>query len=493
MMSKIRSIANDLLNNNKKITWFYVITGIFVITNSLLTAFEIYYLNLVPVFVLLLIAAFVSVDKLLYFIVFFTPLSLALKEFYPDLGFNVQLPTEPFIAGVMFLFFLKMLIEQNFDKKILRHPVTIAIIINLSWLLITSLTSTLLIVSIKFLISRLWYVIAFYFIGTQIFINKNKIKTFSWLYIVPFLIVIIYTITRLWMYGLLNQQAANWVMTPFYKDHTSYGALLAMFIPVLVGFASFSNYSKNFKAIVWLLIGIFLFALVLSYTRAAWLSILGALMVLVVVLMKIKFRTIVILALIAFAIAFQYREQLFINLEKNKQDASADFKEHIKSISNVASDASNLERINRWKSALRMFQEKPVLGWGPGTYMFKYAPFQFSYEKTIISTNAGNMGNAHSEYIGPLAESGVLGTLTFLAIIITTIYTGIRVFRRAKEKELKMFAMVFLLGLITYYLHGFLNNFLDTDKASVPFWGFTAILVALDVYHSPEKQIEIKK
>ena len=33
------------------------------------------------------------------------------------------------------------------------------------------------------------------------------------------------------------------------------------------------------------------------------------------------------------------------------------------------------------------------------------------------------------------------------------------------------------------FIHGVLNNYLDTDKASVPFWGFIAILVALDLYH----------
>jgi hypothetical protein len=33
-------------------------------------------------------------------------------------------------------------------------------------------------------------------------------------------------------------------------------------------------------------------------------------------------------------------------------------------------------------------------------------------------------------------------------------------------------------------VHGFLNNFLDTDKASVPFWGFTAIIVAIDLFHT---------
>ena len=36
-----------------------------------------------------------------------------------------------------------------------------------------------------------------------------------------------------------------------------------------------------------------------------------------------------------------------------------------------------------------------------------------------------------------------------------------------------------------------MNNFLDTDKASVPFWGFIAILVALDVYHNQKSDKKI--
>ena len=49
-----------------------------------------------------------------------------------------------------------------------------------------------------------------------------------------------------------------------------------------------------------------------------------------------------------------------------------------------------------------------------------------------------------------------------------------------------MLSLSVLLGLVTYYFHGTMNDFLDTDKASVPFWGFIAILVALDLYYLPK-------
>jgi hypothetical protein len=46
------------------------------------------------------------------------------------------------------------------------------------------------------------------------------------------------------------------------------------------------------------------------------------------------------------------------------------------------------------------------------------------------------------------------------------------------------------LGLMTYFIHGVLNNYLDTDKASVPFWGFIAMLVAIDIYHQKSQSAQ---
>jgi len=157
-------------------------------------------------------------------------------------------------------------------------------------------------------------------------------------------------------------------------------------------------------------------------------------------------------------------------------------------MTNISSDASNLERINRWSCAIRMFEDKPVFGWGPGTYMFNYAAYQLTADRTIISTNSADGGNAHSEYLGPLAESGVLGMISMLVLITVVIYTAVHTYTRSNDKRIKTIVMSALLGLITYYMHGVMNNFLDTDKLSLPFWGFSAIIVALDIYTRKEIQ-----
>ncbi len=60
-------------------------------------------------------------------------------------------------------------------------------------------------------------------------------------------------------------------------------------------------------------------------------------------------------------------------------------------------------------------------------------------------------------------------------------YRGIKCYARLKNPEMKSWLLGAVIGLVSYYVHGFMNNFLDTDKASVPFWGFTAMIVALDI------------
>lgn len=473
-----------VLTDKLKLRWVYLISGLFILANILLIVNEFYYFTLLPIALVIGLLALLSLDKIVFLIVFCTPLSINLTDI--GLGVGISIPTDPLMAGVMLLFIIKLLLEGRFDRKITKHPVTVAIIIYLAWLGLATVASEMPIVSLKFFISKLWFIITFYFVATQMFRKKKNIGWYLFFYILAFTGIITYTIIRHASWGFM-EQPAHWVMEPFYADHTSYGAILAMFFPLLVGYAIKGNYTRSFKIILWLLVAVYTLALILSYTRAAWVSLVGALGVMLVMVLRIKFRTVLIgaTALIGLFLAFQ--TQIYIKLEKNRQDSSADLGEHVQSITNISSDASNLERLNRWSSAWRMFKERPFLGWGPGTYMFQYAPFQLSSERTIISTNMGDMGNAHSEYIGPLAEAGLFGSISFILIVFTIIYTAVMLFFKLEDKQLKLTVLLLLLGLITYFIHGMLNNFLDTDKASAPFWGFVAAIVAIDVHHSAKK------
>jgi len=473
------------LTDKSKLIWVYVISAIFIALNIFFIAREFYWFSLVPVALIILLLFFFALDKVIYLIVFCTPLAINIMNV--DDRISLSLPTEPLLLGVLLMFFIKLLFERTYDFKVLKHPVTILILINLCWMFVTSLTSEMPLVSFKFLIARLWFVIPFYFAAVILFKNIKNIKTISWLYVIPLAAVIIFSTYNLVLWGF-DEQAAHWVMSPFFNDHTAYGAAISFFVPVFTGFVINKQNNRTNRLYAGILLLFLLTGLYCSYSRAAWISVLTALVVAILIFLKIKFRWVFLISAILLSVFFYFQNDILLKLEKNKQDSSADFVEHVQSISNISSDASNLERINRWQSALKMFKERPVFGWGPGTYQFVYAPFQRTRDKTIISTNAGNKGTAHSEYIGPLSESGLPGMISILALVIAISITAIRLYHKTKKPEIKLLTLVYFLGLVTYFVHGILNNFLDTDKSSVPFWAFTAAIVALDIYHSKEEK-----
>jgi putative inorganic carbon (HCO3(-)) transporter len=479
-------------NKNRTLWWVYGCSLIFLVVNAICIANEFYWLNVIPPILMVVMLAVIALDKLILFAVFLTPLSINLADNEIHLG--LSLPVEPILAGILFLFVLRIIHTQKFEKKFLMHPVTVAILLNLIWIFITCITSELPLVSFKFFLARLWFVIPFYFICAEMFRDVRNVRRFLWAYIVPVIFVIGYTLY--WhMQFSWSEDAAHWVMSPFYNDHTAYGAALALFFPALIAFVFSKEYSNNIRVIALIILGIFTIALIFSYTRAAWVSLAGALLVYLIFVLRIKFRIVALLAIIGGVMLWMSWGDILMKLEQNRQDTSNDLEKHLQSISNISTDASNLERINRWNSAFRMFGERPIFGWGPGTYSFEYAPFQLSYEKTIISTNAGDLGNAHSEYIGPLAESGIFGAATFLMIFGAILWTGWRLWYKLPKGATRGILTAVFLGLITYFIHGAMNDFLDTDKASVPFWGFAAMLVAADLWYETKdgKNKEVEK
>ena len=466
---------------NNKLVWIYGLSGLYLIINLALIIYGYYWFSLIPIALIIIFLYLFAFDKLLLLIIFLIPLSVNLED--PSWNIGITIPSEPLLFAIMFLFFVRILYENNYELRITKHPVSIAIIFSLIWIFITSVSSSLPIVSFKFLLSRLWFVVSFYFIAVILFKDLKNIKRYIWLYGASMIIVIGYTLYNHSQYGF-NEITSHWVMSPFFNDHTAYAASIAFLIPVFLYFSFYKGYKISTRILAFIFLLIFITAIIFSYTRAAWISLAVATAVYLFVVFRINYKVVVLGLAILTGMVIVYQNDILYKLGKNKQQSSQDIMKHVQSISNITNDASNLERINRWHSAIRMFEDYPVLGSGPGTYQFIYAPYQNSQEKTRISTNAGDRGNAHSEYLGPLAEQGIIGSLSVMIIIIITLYYAFKNYRIIKDKESRYLNLAIILGFVTYLIHGILNNFLDTDKASALFWGFIAMMVAINVYHN---------
>ena len=114
------------------------------------------------VFVIILISL-LRIDYLYYLIIFLTPISISSSNLGIKLGsIDIALPTEPLLLLSTLLSILYFLKHFNFIKRYLNNSIAISIILYLLWMFITSITSTMPVVSLKFFFTRLCYIISFF-------------------------------------------------------------------------------------------------------------------------------------------------------------------------------------------------------------------------------------------------------------------------------------------------------------------------------------------
>ena len=182
--------------NLLKDRWILVVCTTFILLNAVLMAFEQYWLNLLPVALILGWAMIARADRVLLFIVFATPLSINMEQL--DLGgIGVAIPTEPLMVCLTLLFLLKLGLERGvLDARVWRHPITVVIIAQLVWMAFCIIPSSLPMVSVKYLAARLWFVCTMYFMATRLFERPANMQRFAWLYMAGLSIVIGYTLIR---------------------------------------------------------------------------------------------------------------------------------------------------------------------------------------------------------------------------------------------------------------------------------------------------------
>jgi O-antigen ligase len=415
---------------------------------------------------------------------FVTPLSIVFEDEKVNLG--VSVPSEILMVLITALFFVRIFIDFKIDKKTLFHPITIGILLYLGWMFFTCFTSEIPLVSFKFFLAKVWFIVSCYFMIFWLAKKDiSKWKIFMNCYMAGLAIVICIATTKLALAGF-PKRGAHWIMSPYYNDHTAYGAAIALLIPLQIGFF-FLNSKLNYKKMIYTItLSLLMIGLYFSFCRAAWLSLIAIAIIFIILKLRIKMSWILMGAGLFTLVFYSFSDEILYRMGRNSQDSSNNLSEHIQSISNISTDASNVERLNRWVSAFGMIEERPWLGWGPGTYQFLYATYQKPQYRTIITTNFGDGGNAHSEFFGPAAETGFIGLATVLAVMVATLYTGIITYIKARRKELKIISLSATLALLSYYLHGTMNNFLDTDKLSLPFWACVAIIVMVNLIHKEE-------
>jgi len=84
-----------------------------------------------------------------------------------------------------------------------------------------------------------------------------------------------------------------------------------------------------------------------------------------------------------------------------------------------------VERMAHWQAGWRMFRSAPLVGVGTGN-------FNAAYPDYFVAPWAISQGHAHNYYIHTLAESGILGLLSYVLLVGTMLFEALRMRRQLR-------------------------------------------------------------
>jgi len=440
--------------------------------------------NIVIVLTMGIISIIVISNKrnAIYAIIILAPVSIPL--YIELLSLKLSFPSEFLTLLLIITAGTTLLISEKFDKKIVFHPIAIILLLDILLTVIAASFSEMALISFKRVLLKTSYIAVYFFVFSH-WNSKSKNKNaLYFLYAIGLIYPIYSTLVR---HGEQNfSVASSFIMSePYYSDHTIYGACLAFVLPFLITWIIFKRKEKNhwYFGVAGLTI-LIIVGEILSYSRASWISLFGV--ILFVFLLRFRLRInhlLIATSICALTIGLNY-EAIFTSIQQKETNIHTEenISDHLGSVTNLQTDASNLERINRWVCAIRMFNEKPFTGFGPGTYQFEYGKFQSVNYMTRISTHDGKKGNAHSEYLTYLSEYGIFAFLVFLLLVFYSIHIGLKCYYYFKEDiNKKILILGSICGLITFFIHGLFNTFIDSEKMAILVYGSFSILVVIDI------------
>ena len=116
---------------------------------------------------------------------------------------------------------------------------------------------------------------------------------------------------------------------------------------------------------------------------------------------------------------------------------------------NLLDDSSLATRFVSWKGGIRMLSEKPLLGWGLGSFLLLqgYWTNLGDGPEQVILHGTGHQNIAHNYYIQWAAETGVIGLFLFLVSLSVLFLTGYRSLFLVKNAQNKSIIIACLAAL----------------------------------------------
>ena len=434
---------------------------------------------------LILVIPFVLRQPLLLLFLLLAALPLSTEYKFTD-TLGTDFPDEFLMITITGLFILQMAANPALlNKKQVNHSLFLLLLIHFLWMIVCSVYSVNMLLSVKYLFAKSWYIISFVLFPLIFFKNKKALIFAGFCLLLPMLMTALISIYRHAGFGF-SFEKINTTLVPFFRNHVNYGAMLVCMLPVNLAWIYLSSYKIRQLAIVVLLI--LLAALFLSYSRGAWLAVPVALILVWAVRKKIVqwvFVSGVVLMSIVFAWLANDNKYLDYRPDYAKTIFHTDFQQHL-AATYRGKDLSTAERFYRWTAVKNMVANHPFTGVGPNNFYDTYKPFAVSAFKTYVSDNKEH-STVHNYFFLLLTEQGIFGLLFFLILLLAMFWYAQKIYHYTKDRFYKTIALTVAAMLAAITTVNFLSDLIETDKIGSLFFLCLGILLVMDTNQDPDE------
>lgn len=206
----------------------------------------------------------------------------------------------------------------------------------------------------------------------------------------------------------------------------------------------------------------FILLLGLTFTRGAWL----AFMLIVLIIGIMQYRILLVSALVIFSLSYLVIPPIHSRINDLRH----------------AKKGNSIEwRQNLWRDSLGYIKDKPVIGHGVGTA-----------NKVILEKRGERMGSSdpHNDYLKITIEDGLLGLISYLALIFTTLTYLIKNYFKSEKIKIKTVNLTIFSLFLSLMIMSFADNIIRNTALQWALWSLIGGLMGLNYFKNTENRVE---
>jgi len=261
------------------------------------------------------------------------------------------------------------------------------------------------------------------------------------------------------IYWVVTNRYGGWIYGP-YVNHAHYAGLMEMLVPFPIVFAIVSKATPPIRVFLFFASVVSCSTIFLSQSLGGMIAFSAELAVLSLFLLSKRrsaYGEIVLVGVLCIA--------LIAWLAWLRPPGLV---ERLARLLNPITDAGATGRVAIVKDSFRMLRERPVLGWGLGTFPVVYPSFRSFYTNLWVN-------EAHNDFIQTLVETGIVGFALAIAFLTLLCRDSIRNLKHWRSDTGSSLALAAFIGCVGLLVHGLVDFNLQIPANAAFFFALAAI------------------